>query len=311
MSDGVETATADMMCCASCGKAAVDEVKLKICTACKLVKYCSVECQKNHRKQHKRACKKRAAELRDDTLFRQPDQSDWGECPLCCLPLPLDEGKFGLFSCCCKHICNGCFHANKQREMEQGLELKCPYCREPLPKTEEEIDQNYMKRVKVNDPIALSRMGDKSEEEGDLQGAVEYYTKAAELGSMLAHFNLSCLYNDGKGVERDLKKKIYHLEEAAIGGHPSARFNLALEEGRGGRDDRAYKHCIIAANLGHDGALAMVKQGFQIGDVSKEEYASSLRGHQAAVDATKSAQRDTAEEFYKQRKRSKWGSQFA
>jgi hypothetical protein len=52
MSGGVETATADtMMRCASCGKAEVDEVKLKKC-ACDLVKYCSVVCQKNHRPQH-------------------------------------------------------------------------------------------------------------------------------------------------------------------------------------------------------------------------------------------------------------------
>jgi sulfatase maturation enzyme AslB (radical SAM superfamily) len=55
--------------CASCGNAAVDDVKLKICTACKLVKYCSVDCQKNHRSQHKRACKKQMAVIRVDKLF--------------------------------------------------------------------------------------------------------------------------------------------------------------------------------------------------------------------------------------------------
>ena len=76
--------------CASCGKAAVDNITLKICTACKLVKYCSVECQKNHRPQHKKACKKRMAEIRDDRLFQQPDECCLGECPICCLPLPLD-----------------------------------------------------------------------------------------------------------------------------------------------------------------------------------------------------------------------------
>ena len=59
--------------------------------------------------------------------------------------------------------------------------------------------------------------------------------------------------------------------------------------------DRAVKHWIIAANLGCDEALDAVKKRFQRGDVSKEEYASSLRGHQAAVDATKSQQRDNAE----------------
>ena len=50
--------------CASCGKTELFGVKLKFCTACKLVKYCGVECQKNHRPEHKKACKKRAAELK-------------------------------------------------------------------------------------------------------------------------------------------------------------------------------------------------------------------------------------------------------
>ena len=48
--------------CANCGKHGGDIVKLKNCTACRLVKYCGVDCQKTHRKQHKKACKQRAAE---------------------------------------------------------------------------------------------------------------------------------------------------------------------------------------------------------------------------------------------------------
>jgi hypothetical protein len=35
-------ATADEVC-ANCGKAAVDDVKLKKCGGCELVKYCSVD----------------------------------------------------------------------------------------------------------------------------------------------------------------------------------------------------------------------------------------------------------------------------
>ena len=57
--------------CANCGQEGGDGVKLKNCTACLLVKYCGVECQKAHRKQHKKACKKRAAELEDERLYGQ------------------------------------------------------------------------------------------------------------------------------------------------------------------------------------------------------------------------------------------------
>src|SRR5210317_1924537 len=154
-----EEAADTMMCCACCGKAEVDEVKLKICTACRLVKYCGVECQKNHRPQHKKACKKRMAEIRDNRLFTQPDESHYGECPICCLSLPSDVKKWRINSCCCKRICHGCAHADEIRLEEQGLEPRCPYCREPVPYTDEEMDQNQMKRVKANDPIALCKLG--------------------------------------------------------------------------------------------------------------------------------------------------------
>jgi tetratricopeptide (TPR) repeat protein len=281
----------------------VDEVKLKLCTACKLVKYCSVDCQKNHRKQHKRACKNRMAEIRYDDLFRQPDESCLGECPICCLPLPIDLSKSRLNSCCCKWICNGCNLANKKREIEQGLEQRCPYCREVLPKTVEECDKMAMKRVKANDPAALCQIGRKYDREGNYEGANKCFTKAAELGYVEGHHNLSMFYYEGHGVEKDPKKEAYHLEEAAIGGHPIARFNLANLEGRNRREDRAYRHLIIAAKQGHDRALERVKEGFMGGSVSKEDFEAALRGHQAAIDATKSRQREEAE---KARREGSW-----
>ena len=49
--------------CANCGKLGSDSAKLKNCTACYLVKYCGVDCQRSHRKQHKNECRQKAAEL--------------------------------------------------------------------------------------------------------------------------------------------------------------------------------------------------------------------------------------------------------
>ena len=78
-----------MMFCAFCGTAGGDEIKLKRCNACYLVRYCSVKCQKDHWPKHKKECKKRAAELRDEILFKQPESTHLGDCPICCLPVPL------------------------------------------------------------------------------------------------------------------------------------------------------------------------------------------------------------------------------
>ncbi|EJK68998.1 hypothetical protein THAOC_09785 [Thalassiosira oceanica] len=55
--------------CANCGKLGSDD-KLKNCTACRLVKYCGVDCQRAHRKKHKKACKQRVAELKDEQLYK-------------------------------------------------------------------------------------------------------------------------------------------------------------------------------------------------------------------------------------------------
>jgi TPR repeat protein len=104
------------------------------------------------------------------------------------------------------------------------------------------------------------------------------------------------MYHLGEGVEKDEKKTLYHLEEAAIGGHDFARHNLGYLEWKNGRIERAAKHWIIAAKLGYDDSLNALKEGYKKkGYVSKEDFAAALRGYQAAVDATKSPQREEAE----------------
>ena len=293
-----EAAAAADEVCASCGTAAVDNITLKKC-ACGLVKYCTIDCQKNHRPQHKKACKKRLVELRDIDLFEQPDSSCYGECPICCLPQPIDPKNSTLMGCCSQLICNGCNYANKKREFEAGLEHRCAFCREPLTKTEEEFDKRMMKRIKKNCPVAMCHMGKKRCRKGDFKGALEYLTKAAELGDVGAYYELSIMYREGEGVEKDMKKYIYHSEEAAIGGHPEARHNLGYYELQNGRFERARKHWIIAANLGDDDSLKNVKNLNAAGFASEEDYANALRAYQAAVDATKSPERERAEEAIK------------
>jgi len=287
----------DMMFCASCGTAEVDDIKLKDCSACKLVKYCNVKCQRKHRPQHKKECKKRMAELRDELLFKQPESSHHGDCPICCLPLPIDNDKSTLMSCCCKLICDGCEYANTTRELVGNLQQKCPFCRHPAPNDDEEADKNFMKRAEFNDPVAILQIGLRRRDEGDIEGAFEYLTKAAELGDAGAHDVLALMYDEGKDVEKDEKKEVYHLEKAAIGGNPRARHNLGCHESERCRYERAVKHWIIAANLGHEGSMQNVKEAYRGGLVSKEDFDSALRVHQAAIDATKSPQRDEAEAF--------------
>ena len=288
-----------MMCCAGCGKAEVDDIKLRKCNGCKSVRYCGVKCQREHRPKHKRECKNRVAELRDELLFKQPESSHLGDCPICFLPLPLDPQKCQFMACCSKLVCEGCEYANQKREIEQRLHPACPFCRHPAPESKEEADKNVMKRVEANDPVAMFHIGKKRCDEGDFDGAFEYWTKAAELGDAGSHYNLSNMYDKGEGVEKDEKKQVYHLEEAAIGGEVDARLNLAKFEWDNGRRERAVKHWIIAVNFGHDFALKSLRDIYTKtkGLLSKEDFAAALRAHQAAVDATKSPQREVADAY--------------
>ena len=71
MLQDMSTVDNNVSVCANCGKGEEESHKLKECTACKMVKYCNRECQIAHRPQHKKECKKRAAELHDEKLFKQ------------------------------------------------------------------------------------------------------------------------------------------------------------------------------------------------------------------------------------------------
>ena len=299
MSASCESVTNTMQCCASCGIAGVDEIKLKKCDDCDLVKYCSDECQEDHRPKHEEDCKKRAAELRDELLFKQPESSHLGDCPICCLPLSIDPTKSTLTSCCSKSICNGCNCANQKREYEGRLQQKCAFCREPLPKTEEEWNERLMKRIEANDPVAMREMGGIRYHEGDYKSSFEYYLKAATLGDVKAHYQLSCMYRDGQGVEKNENKQLNHLTEAAIGGNPNARHNLGCKEMKNGQYDRAAKHFIIASKLGYDKSLKCLREIYKAGLMSKDDFTAALRSYQTAIAETKSPQRVEAAEFHK------------
>lgn len=93
----------DMTICANCGKGEDNSGHLKKCNGCMMVKYCSRDCQKAHRPQHKKACKLRAAELHEEALFKPHPPKE--ECPVCFLPMMVCGEVSIHFFGCDKKVC--------------------------------------------------------------------------------------------------------------------------------------------------------------------------------------------------------------
>jgi len=280
--------------CANCGK---EGSNLKSCTACKLVKYCYRECQIAHRPQHKKVCKKRAAELHDIDLFKQPPAED---CPICFVRLPLlDKGR-RYQTCCGKQICSGCAHApvfdDKGNEVDNQ---KCAFCRTSHPITEEEATEREKKRADLDDPIAIFNRGNYYYQgmngfTRDHTKALELWHRAAELGYALAHCSIGYSYDYGDCGEVDKKKAKHYYELAAMMGGVTARRNLGNIEVAEDNIDRAIKHYTIAIRSGCTISLEEIKELYSNGHATKEDYTKALRLYQEYLGEIKSSQRDKA-----------------
>ena len=282
-----------------------------------LVRYCNANCQRNHWPKHKKDCKRRAAELRDEALFKEPPPKE--DCPICFLPMPIyliscaslppatmsslpihdyaneheelvkkcaDE----YYSCCGKNIYGGCMYSFSK----SGRSGTCPFCNSNRDeKTDDEQIDDLMKRVEANDAGATYVLGSyhchgSGSLQQDSDRAIELWTQAAKLGSRQAHHNLGSIYYEGG----DVKTAKFHYEAAAMDGHETARFNLGCMEYKSGKVERAVKHWNIAASAGNYKAMNTLIKFFEIGDVSRESIDSTLMAYNSSCAEFRSEARD-------------------
>jgi len=187
---------------------------------------------------------------------------------------------------------------------DQGHEVdneKCPFCRTPHP-TSEEVIERLKKRVDLDDANAIFNIGvcyqdGLFEFPQDHTKALELFHRSAELGYTGSYTNIGYAYQHGQGVEVDKKKAVYHYEQAAIGGHEIARYNLGLVEKKAGHYERAMGHWVIAVRSGDNNSLNAIKDSYSNGHATKEDYTKALRLYQAYLGEIKSRQRDEAAAF--------------
>jgi len=193
-----------------------------------------------------------------------------------------------------KRICCGCKVAAVKRDM-----FDCPFCRTPIIKDADVATALAMvqKRVDAEDPEAMAFLGThylfgSLGVQKDVKRSMELWTEAAELGSMDAHYELGCLFDNGKEVPQDETKAVRHWEKAAMLGHVLSRFNLGWLEHDNGDYGRAVGHYLISAKMGDKKSLDAIKDMFAGGYVTTVQYAEALRGYQVAEEEMRSPERD-------------------
>ena len=281
--------------CANCGKEGINP---NICNKCKEATYCNAACKKKHRKQHKKQCERRASELHDAMLFKEPPPQ-FGDCPICFLRLPFMGSGRRYYDCCGKTICSGCCHADVYDNLGKIIaNKKCPFCRTPFAVSDEEDIQRMEKRMEVGDAFAFYLMGCYYDEgkygvSQDSAKAVEFWRKAGRDG----YANIGFAYYLGHGVERDEKMAKHYFELAAMDGEVAARYNFGICEENAGNYDRALKHLMIAVRGGDTDSIKAIQRMYMDGHVAKDHYANALRSHQAYLNEIKSDQRDKVAAF--------------
>jgi len=216
--------------------------------------------------------------------------------------LPSFEKGYKYKVCCGKLICSGCIWMYYTAVASRDSNQLCPFCRTPIPETEEELIKRVMKRVELSDAQAIYELGchyhrgthDLSE---DMNKALELWHRAGELGSVDAYHNIGFAYMNGDSVRLDRKMARHYTELAATRGDAKARYNLGFLEVQEGNWDRALKHYMIAAGSGHSASLDAIKELYMEGHATKDDYAKALRAHQAYLDEIRSTQRDEAAAF--------------
>ncbi|KAL7495514.1 hypothetical protein ACHAWT_005931 [Skeletonema menzelii] len=252
----------------------------------------------------------------------QPIESR-AECPICMLPLPLEEQQSIFESCCGKIVCRGCTVASKRAAIDKSVlenitrshpnmnaeliefqliankHTPCAFCRTERPLNPSETVKRLQVRIdRFNDPIAMNQLGDYLIDgigglKQDKKKAMALYKRSYDLGSPEAADRLS-YYNAANP-----KLKSQYLKEGAKRGN----INSCVELGANYRDygiDEEYAKSLMmtAAKAGDEEAMRIVWIYFRSGYLTKGELEATLKAKQAASIEVKSENREFAKRFH-------------
>lgn len=251
--------------------------------------------------------------------WERPTKED---CPICCVPLPVLEREKVYWDCCGKTVCYGCVIAQAVAAHEsksKSCHGECYFCRHPLglgAKTDKKTGkkkkggriitcQHEIKFAEEGNRMAMYKVADyyyrgekglkKNKDE-----AIKWYHRAIDAGCADAALGIARYYEEGDGVPKDDDKYLFYLQKACDLGSPLAFLRMCT---------RYWPHDMVnvmlnyrkaaICGLGGKDIFEELHRGYRYGHITKEEYAATLREHQATLNEMKSDARDRyKEQFY-------------
>jgi hypothetical protein len=295
--------------CSYCESVEDPEHKLQACCRCRLVAYCSKECQKAHWKNgHKQTCvpvqDRKLPQLSVVEVTQEAKKSVDVVCVICLESLQPSS------SCTlpCKHSFHGKCVSNLRSQ--SSTSQVCPLCRTDLPPGPEQAYSECMKlyysvtnKMSSNeseDTREAIRLANCAAEEGSIKAqaflgfcfstglgvakddkmAFHWRLKAAEQGHVDAQNNVGFAYYKGEGVEQDLTLAFQWVMKAAVQGHVEAQYNVGacFRDGQGVKQDKvmAFHWFMKAAEQGSCQAQCYIGVSYAKGRGVKQDMAKAF-----------------------------------
>ena len=217
------------------------------------------------------------------------------------IPFPLSEDEINYCFTCGKTVCYGCVlstglvHSRNCREFDVKKVVEkimtCPLCRTNHASYDDKFRlEKEMKRANAGNGESMFRVGEYyfNGERGlqqDKAEGLKWYHRAVEAGSGMAAYCLGNFYEDGEPLE-------YFQKAAELDFIPAFYTigNLLIHKGEieeGMLNLRKAAMC----GLSDDSLFDLLRNGFKVGFITKEEYAYTLKENQKACNEMKSESR--------------------
>ena len=245
---------------------------------------------------------KAQAETKDVDLFAPIPKRE--ECPICIIPLPLNDHEVVFMSSCCgKRVCMGCIHQNISTEIKNKgkqrsrAEMKCAFCRQS-PSSGQQTIKVLKKLMKKNIPQAFMDMAERYRDGEEVfqsdTKSLEMRIRAAEVGHANGYMHIGKHYSQGTAVVQDESKALAFYEVAAKKGSVYAHQHLALFRGRNGDIQTSIAHMKVAACAGDQQSMDRLMKLYKEKVVSKDDLTQTLRAFQASNKEVQSKDRVVA-----------------